>query len=199
MNPIHTKDELRSAKADGAAEIRVEGELAAQLRKGRALINFGAGGLAVLAAAIAAAPFTFGASLAAAAAATGVEMPSSSLPPPLVLDYFSPSGGGMRKSSSTLGRLHTWYLERNSNAMALIICPRCKHQFDARDITVPKVAAAVAGAAGGAYVGSGIGMAGGPGGAMAGTIPGGIVGGVIAFLGASRFTRCPNCRKVFRK
>jgi hypothetical protein len=65
-------------------------------------------------------------------------------------------------------------------------------------LPVPKGAATVGGAAGGAWIGSHFGIA-GPGGAIAGTIPGGVIGGVFGFLGASKFTKCPRCRKVFKK
>ena len=57
MNIVHTKKELRAAIKRGDAEIVV-----------------GTVGLAILTPAIAAAPFTFGASLFAVAAATGVEL-----------------------------------------------------------------------------------------------------------------------------
>src|SRR4051812_47212968 len=72
--------------------------------------------------------------------------------------------------------------------MALVICPKCEHQFNPRDVTVPKVTVAAALGMGGAYIGSSVGLAGGPFGAMAGTIPGGIIGGVVGYLGAARFT-----------
>jgi hypothetical protein len=83
--------------------------------------------------------------------------------------------------------------------MVKVLCPKCSHTFNASDITVPKFGAAAASAAGGAYFGSSIGLAGGPIGAMAGTIPFGIIFGVIGFLGASKFTKCPKCGKVFKK
>lgn len=74
MTVVRTKDELKAAKDRGDAEIAVEGELATKLRKARSLLYLGAGALAVITAGIAAAPFTFGASLAAAAAMTGAEI-----------------------------------------------------------------------------------------------------------------------------
>lgn len=74
MNIVHTKEELKAAKDRSDAEIVVERQLATQLRKARPIIYFGAGVIAIITAAIVAAPFTFGASLAAAAAATGAEI-----------------------------------------------------------------------------------------------------------------------------
>lgn len=80
--------------------------------------------------------------------------------------------------------------------MARVECPKCSNQFDPTN-HLATGSAAVAGAAAGAKVGAGFGLAGGPLGAIAGTIPGAILGGAIAFLGASKFAKCPECGDVF--
>ncbi len=74
MNTVRTKEELKAVKDRGDAEFIVEGDLVTKLRAARPIISFGAGALAIITAAIVTAPFTFGASLAAAAAMTGVEI-----------------------------------------------------------------------------------------------------------------------------
>lgn len=74
MNIVRTKEDLKAAKDRGDEEILIEGELVTELRRSRSLIYCSAGGIAVITAAIAAAPFTSGLSLAAAAAMTGTEL-----------------------------------------------------------------------------------------------------------------------------
>ena len=74
MTVVRTREELKVAKDRGDAEIVVEGELATKLRRARPLFYCGAGAIVVITAAIAAAPFTFGASLVAAALMTGTEL-----------------------------------------------------------------------------------------------------------------------------
>ena len=80
--------------------------------------------------------------------------------------------------------------------MARVECPKCSNRFDPTN-HLATGGAAVAGAAAGAKVGAGIGLAGGPFGAIAGTIPGAIIGGTLAFFGASKFAKCPDCGDVF--
>jgi hypothetical protein len=81
--------------------------------------------------------------------------------------------------------------------MATVICKTCNSTFESKMHPATTAGATVALAAGGAYVGSSVGLAAGPVGAMAGTIPGAVIGAFIGFLGASRFTKCPQCAKVF--
>ena len=71
---VRTKEELKAAKGRGDEEIFIESELAIKLRRARPLIYTSAGGIAVITASIAAAPFTTGVTLAAAAAMTGSEV-----------------------------------------------------------------------------------------------------------------------------
>lgn len=74
---VSTKSELESAKNSGSKEIIVVGELAGQLKKGKSIAMAGAATIAVLIAALAAAPFTGGISAAAAvpiATLTGLEI-----------------------------------------------------------------------------------------------------------------------------
>ena len=74
---VSTKYELESAKNDGADEITVIGELADKLHKAKKIAYVGAGTLAVLTAALAAAPFTGGFSMvgfAPVAVLTGLEI-----------------------------------------------------------------------------------------------------------------------------
>jgi hypothetical protein len=82
--------------------------------------------------------------------------------------------------------------------MANVVCPKCSQQFDPKH---HKVTAGVtaAGAATGAWVGSGIGIVAGPAVAIAGTIPGAVIGGALAFLGVTKFARCPGCKKVMKR
>ena len=80
--------------------------------------------------------------------------------------------------------------------MATVNCPQCSKSFDPTNHLVTG-GSALAGAGTGAWVGSGIGLALGPLGAIAGTIPGAIVGGTLAYLGVSKVTMCPKCKKVF--
>lgn len=81
--------------------------------------------------------------------------------------------------------------------MATVNCPKCNRKFDPKHY-LAKGGAAVAGAASGGWVGSGIGLALGPWGAIAGTIPGVVIGGTLAYLGVSKFAKCPGCSKVFK-
>lgn len=80
--------------------------------------------------------------------------------------------------------------------MAIVVCKKCKHQFESSNHLVTGGAIG-AGAAAGAWVGSGFGIAGGPLGAIAGTLPGAVIGGALAGLGITKFTRCPQCGNVF--
>jgi outer membrane lipoprotein SlyB len=84
--------------------------------------------------------------------------------------------------------------------MAIIICPKCSHNFDSNnpESIVTRGATAIAFSGAGAYFGSGIGIAGGPFGAIAGTIPGAIVGCIAGYCGADQMRRCPNCSKIFK-
>ncbi len=81
--------------------------------------------------------------------------------------------------------------------MATVNCPNCKGSFDPRHY-VAKGGVTAAGAAAGAWFGSGVGLVAGPIGAMAGTIPGAVVGGLVAYLGISKFARCPQCSQLFK-
>lgn len=81
--------------------------------------------------------------------------------------------------------------------MATVNCSKCKHTFDPKHY-LAKGGATTAGAGGGAWLGSSIGLALGPWGAIAGTVPGAIIGGSLAYLGISKFARCPNCTKIFK-
>lgn len=74
MSLVRSKAELEKAKDQGDLEIVVEGEFAIQLRTARRLIHIAPKALAIVVAAIAAAPFTFGVSLLGAAALSGVEI-----------------------------------------------------------------------------------------------------------------------------
>jgi hypothetical protein len=77
VRTVSTKSELESAKNDGADEITVIGKLADNLHKAKKIAYVGAGTLALLTAALAAAPFTGGVSmvgLVPVAALTGLEI-----------------------------------------------------------------------------------------------------------------------------
>jgi hypothetical protein len=74
MATIHTKHQLEAAKNRGDSELLIEGELASELHKTRALARVGPAAAAIIIAASATAPFTFGVSLVAAAALTGAEI-----------------------------------------------------------------------------------------------------------------------------
>jgi hypothetical protein len=80
--------------------------------------------------------------------------------------------------------------------MATVNCPKCNRRFDPANYVVQGGATA-AGAASGAWLGSMIGIVAGPFGGMAGTIPGAVIGGTLAYLGVSKFARCPGCTNVF--
>ena len=80
--------------------------------------------------------------------------------------------------------------------MATVNCPKCRRMFDPANYMVQGGGAA-AGAAAGAYLGSMVGIALGPLGAIAGTVPGAIIGGAGAWLGISKFAKCPGCEDVF--
>lgn len=81
--------------------------------------------------------------------------------------------------------------------MATVICKTCNSTFESQMHPATTAGATAVGAAGGAYFCSSVGLAAGPVGAMSGTIPGALIGAVIGFLGASRFTKCPQCATVF--
>lgn len=82
--------------------------------------------------------------------------------------------------------------------MGTVVCKTCKNTFESQVHPATIGGATAACAIGCAYLGSGVGLAAGPVGAMSGTIPGAVIGALIGFLGASRFTKCPQCAKVFR-
>jgi len=67
MLVVHTKSELEAAKASGALQIEVSGKLADSLHEGKAVAKAGAAAVAVIAAAVAAMPFTGGGSALAVA------------------------------------------------------------------------------------------------------------------------------------
>ncbi len=74
---VRTKSELESARVQGIEKIIVEGSLANKLKNSKRIAYVGGGTIAVLTAAIAAAPFTGGVSFLAAApiaALTGLEI-----------------------------------------------------------------------------------------------------------------------------
>ena len=75
---VRTKSELESARVQGVEKIIVEGSLANKLKNSKRIAYVGGGTIAVLTAAIAAAPFTGGVSFLAAAAPiaalTGLEI-----------------------------------------------------------------------------------------------------------------------------
>ena len=80
--------------------------------------------------------------------------------------------------------------------MATVNCPKCAYTFDPTDHKT-RFGGAAAGAGAGALIGSKVGLALGPWGAIAGTIPGAIIGGGAAYLGISKVSKCPNCKKRF--
>ncbi len=71
---VRTKAELEKAVEEGVEIIVVEGELAEKVYEGRKIKQYGASTLALLGAALAAAPLTAGASLAPIAALTGIDL-----------------------------------------------------------------------------------------------------------------------------